>query len=139
MSGARQIDANVVTVRDVMSTRYLLVDGLMTVKDALEMLKDREPCPFIVKKRWPTDEYGMMLLGDVAKKVLAVDRAPARVNVYEVMVKPLVQVPPEMDIRYCARLFDRLGLTHAPVIEGGELLGLVSFPAVVLRGLLPRI
>lgn len=132
-------DREIVRVRDVMSSRYLLVDGLMTVREAIEMLRDREPCPFIVKKRWPEDEYGMMMLGDIAKKVLAHNRSPERVNVYEVMVKPLVHVRPEMDIRYCARLFDRLDLSHAPVLDGDELVGLVSIPNIVLNGLLPAL
>jgi len=120
-----------------MSSEYILVDGLMTVLEVLEMLRDRPPCPFLVKKRWPDDEYGMVLLGDIAKKVLALNRSPERVNVYEVMVKPLVHVRPEMDIRYCARLFDRLELTHAPVVDGEELVGVISFPNIVLNGLLP--
>ena len=132
-------NGKVIRVRDVMSTRYIEVDGLMTVKEALELLRDRDPCPFIVKKRWETDEYGMMMLGDIAKKVLGKDRSPDRVNVYEVMVKPLIHVNPEMDIRYCARLFDRFDLSHAPVIENGELLGVVSFPTVIMKGLLPGI
>jgi len=92
-----------------------------------------------VKKRWPDDEYGMMMLGDIAKKVLAHNRSPDRVNVYEVMVKPLVHVRPEMDIRYCARLFGRLELTHALVLDHDELVGVVSFPNIVLNGLLPAL
>jgi CBS domain-containing protein len=43
-----------------------------------------------------------------------------------------------MDIRYCARLFDRFDLSRAPVIENGELLGVVSFTDLVLRGLCPE-
>lgn len=125
-----------IRVRDVMTDHYILIDGLMTVADALALLKDRKPCPFIIKKRTPDDEHGMLLLGDVAKKVLARDRSPARVNVYEVMVKPLIHLNPEMDIRYCARLFDRYHLSHAPVIKGGELIGMVSLPDMILRGLM---
>lgn len=129
-------ERKVIRVRDVMSSDYILVEGLMTVSEALELLRDRPPCPFIVKKRWPDDEYGMMLLGDIAKKVLALNRSPDRVNVYEVMIKPLVHVRSDMDIRYCARLFDRLALTHAPVLDGEELVGVISFPNIVLNGLL---
>jgi CBS domain-containing protein len=90
----------------------------------------------VVKKRHEHDEYGMLLFSDVARKVLAQDRAPDRVNVYEVMTKPVISVEPGMDIRYCARLFDRFGLTRAPVVECGEVLGVVSFTDLVLRGML---
>jgi CBS domain-containing protein len=77
----------------------------------------------------------MLLISDIARKVLAADRAPERVNVYEVMAKPVVTVDPDMDIRYCARLFDRFGLSRCPVVDGGRVVGIISFTDMVLRGL----
>ena len=50
---------------------------------------------------------------DIATEVLAKNRAPERVNIYEIMEKPLFSVDPAMDARYCARLFARHRL-HAP-------------------------
>ncbi len=76
-----------------------------------------------------------MLLTDIAHKVLAVDRAPERVNVYEVMTKPVVGVDPDMDIRYCARLFSNFGFSYAPVIDYGELKGIVGFAELLLNDL----
>ena len=66
---------------------------------------------------------------------LAKDRSPDRVNVYEVMAKPVISVDPNMDIRYCARLFENFGLSRAPVISNGKMVGIVSFTDMVLRGM----
>ncbi len=129
------IERNVVRVRDVMKHHYDLVDGMTTVKDALSKMRHIETKCLIVDKRHPDDEYGIVLISDIAKSVLAVDRAPERVNVYEVMSKPVIAVDPEMDIRYCARLFDKFGLSRAPVIEDGKLIGIVSFTDMVLQGM----
>jgi len=129
------IERNVVRVRDVMKHQYDLVDGMTTVKDALTKMRHIETKCLIVDKRYPDDEYGIVLISDIAKSVLAVDRAPERVNVYEVMSKPVIAVDPEMDIRYCARLFDKFGLSRAPVIESGKLIGIVSFTDMVLHGM----
>lgn len=128
--------SKLVQVRDVMNPQVDMVDGMATVREALRALQHVENKCLVVKKRHEHDEYGMLLLSDVARKVLAQDRAPDRVNVYEVMTKPVISVEPGMDIRYCARLFDRFGLTRAPVVECGEVLGVVSFTDLVLRGLL---
>jgi len=76
-----------------------------------------------------------VLISDIAKQVLATDRAPERVNVYEVMTKPVIAVDPEMDIRYCARLFEKFGLSRAPVIENRQVIGIISFTDMVLKGL----
>lgn len=129
-------DRKVVRVRDVMKTEFDMIDGMTTVADALKTMRHVETKALVINKRHDDDEYGMLLISDIARKVLAKDRAPERVNVYEVMAKPVITVDPEMDIRYCARLFDRFGLSRSPVVSvNGEVIGIISFTDMVLRGL----
>jgi signal-transduction protein with cAMP-binding, CBS, and nucleotidyltransferase domain len=126
----------VIRVRDVMQPDFDLVDGMDTVQDALDKnMLHRETKCLIVKKRDDDDEFGLVTLSDIARQVLAVDRAPERVNIYEIMTKPALTVSPEMDIRYCARIFSRFELTRAPVVESGEVVGIVSYTDMVLKGL----
>lgn len=124
-----------IRVSDVMEFDYILVDGLDTVADALKQMAAEDAHFVIVKKRNEGDEFGMVLASDIAKQVLALHRAPDRVNVYEIMAKPVLSVPPEMDIRYCARLFERFGISIAPVIEGGEIKGIVTYEELAVKGL----
>lgn len=128
-------DKRRVTVREVMKLQYDVVDGMMSVQDALKAMKYKNNKSLIVEKRDENDEYGMVLISDVATKVLAVDKSPKRVNIYEVMTKPIVTVDPEMDIRYAARLFDRYDLSRAPVVENGKVIGIVSYTDMVLKGM----
>jgi CBS domain-containing protein len=128
-------DQNPVRVRDVMTSQFQLVDGLMMVDEALRMMKQKHSRVLIIDKRNDNDEYGIVLLSDVARDVLSANRSPERVNVYEVMSKPVVGVNPDMDIRYCARLFHRFGFSYAPVIDGGRVLGIVGYADLVLNGL----
>jgi predicted transcriptional regulator len=128
-------DNEPVRVRDVMNDNYQLVDGLMMADQALKRMKDTGAHVLIVDKRDDNDEYGIVLLTDIARDVLAVNRSPARVNIYEIMSKPVVGVHPDMDIRYCARLFNRLGFSYAPVLEQGRLLGMVGYADMLLEGL----
>ena len=128
-------DKKTIKVRDVMKTEVDIVDGKMTVMEALEKMKHVETKSLIVQKRHEHDEYGMVLLSDIAKNVLAKDRSPHRVNIFEIMSKPVISVDPDMDIRYCARLFEHFGLARAPVIENRQIVGVVSFTDMVLKGL----
>jgi signal-transduction protein with cAMP-binding, CBS, and nucleotidyltransferase domain len=125
----------VVRVRDVMNDRYILIDGLETVGAAFPEVKRTEARCIIVKKRDELDEYGIVLLSDIAIKVIAADRSPERVNIYEVMSKPVISVNPDMDIRYTARLFNQFGIAVAPVMEQNEIIGIVTYTDIVLRGL----
>jgi CBS domain-containing protein len=132
-------EQDLVRVRDVMKREFDIVDGKLTVKEALLAMKHPETRTLIIQKRNENDEYGLVLIADIAKKVLAADRSPERVNLYEIMAKPVLSVSPEMDIRYCARLLERFGLMRAPVISEGRVLGIVSFHDLVLRGLMELI
>lgn len=132
-------DRQVIRVRDVMKAEFDMVDGMTTVSDALCKMRHVDTKCILVDKRHEDDEYGMVLISDIAKFVLAKDRAPDRVNVYEIMSKPVVSVDPGMDIRYCARLFENFGLSRAPVLEGKKVIGVVSYTDMVLRGLCQNI
>jgi predicted transcriptional regulator len=53
------------------------------------------------------------------------------------MAKPVLTVRPDMEIRYCARLFENFGISHAPVVENDKIIGIVSFYLLVLQSILP--
>ncbi len=122
-------------VRDCMRTDVTEVDGKMDVLTALKTMKKTSATSLIVKRRDENDEYGLVLFSDIAKEVIAKNRAPERVNVYEIMAKPVLTVRPDMEIRYCARLFENFGISHAPVIENDTIVGIVSYYLLVLHGL----
>ncbi len=129
--GAREI----VRIREVMRRSVDVIDGMATVQEALQAMKRENHKCLIVDKRHADDEFGILLLSDIARHVLGQDRPPERVNVYEVMAKPVITVRPDMDIRYCARLFNRFDISRAPVVDSGEIVGVVSFTDLVLLGI----
>ena len=125
----------VIRVKDVMKTDFGTIDGIATVDDALKKMKSLKTAVLVVNKRHEDDEYGLITSGDIARHVLAKDRAPDRVNVYEIMSKPVISVHPDMDIRYCSRLFAEYNLVRAPVIDNRTVIGIVSPNSLVLDGL----
>ena len=130
------MEKKVIKARDVMQEKHLLMDGMATVAEALQAMKDENAEVVVVEKRSVHDAFGIVLLSDIAKRVLAKDRAAERVNVYEIMSKPVISIDPEMDVRYVARMFDQFGLSNAPVIEDGQVIGVVSYTELVFDGLL---
>jgi predicted transcriptional regulator len=124
-------------VRNCMRRDVTEIDGRLDVMSALKIMKEVGDTSLIVKRRDEHDEYGMLLFSDIAKKVIAKNRAPERVSVYEIMAKPVLTVRPDMEIRYCARLFENFGISHAPVVEDDKIIGAVSYYRLVLHGLLP--
>jgi predicted transcriptional regulator len=121
-----------------MKKEFDLVSGMTTVAEVLKNSKFAESKCFIIDRRNEDDEYGIVLLSDIAKKVLARNKSPERTNIYEIMSKPVVSVDPDMDIRYCSRLFENFGLGRAPVIENKKVIGVIGYTDIVLRGVRDR-
>jgi len=126
----------IIRVREVMKKDVDIVDGMLTVGEAIRGMKYPETRTIMVDKRYEDDEYGVVMFRDVAKRVLAPDLSPERINMYEIMSKPVLSVDPEMDVRYCTKLFDRFGLSRAPVVVDGKIIGLVSYTDIVLKGVM---
>ena len=130
-----KVENTVVRVREVMKTGIDIVDGMLTVSEVMQSLRYPENRAIIINKRHEDDEYGIVLFRDIALQVLAENRSPERINIYEIMSKPVIAVDPDMNIRYCIRLFHRFALTRAPVLEQRSIIGLVSYSDIVLKGM----
>lgn len=129
------MNKQVIKAHDVMHSNYLQIDGVATVADALRMMQENKADVIIVNKRNDDDAYGLVMLSDISQKVLAKDKAPDRTNVYEIMTKPVISIEPGLDVRHCARLFDNFGISNAPVIDNGKVLGIVSYNELIFNGL----
>jgi len=110
-----------------------MIDGLATVQQALDRMRRDNVGALVIDRREEGDEYGIIVLSDIATKAITENRAPERTNVYEVMSKPVVSVNADMDIKYAIRLLSRFDLSRALVTQDGQLVGLVSLREMVFR------
>lgn len=123
------------SVKEVMTPNPVVIDGLATVAQAVELLSERSFSSLVIDKRHEGDEYGLMTVHDLAEHIVAEDRAPERVNVYEIMTKPAVTVDTNMNIKYAVRLLLRLGLNRALVTNNGVVAGIVTLRDLTLRSI----
>jgi signal-transduction protein with cAMP-binding, CBS, and nucleotidyltransferase domain len=122
----------IVRAGDVMHKGIVSINGMATAKEAAAKMRVEQVSSLIVEKRHADDAWGILAVQDLIKGVIIPGRFSAEVNVYEIMVKPVITVPADMDIRYVARLIHRAGIRRAPVEEQGELIGMVSLSSLVL-------
>lgn len=124
-----------VAVREVMTSSPLVIDGLASVAQAASLMSENNVSSLVVDKRDDSDEYGILAVHDIAREVIAHDRSAERVNVYEVMSKPVISVDVGMNVKYAVRLLTRFQLTRALVLEQGKVVGIVTLRDLVLRSL----
>lgn len=124
------------SAKNVMTKKVVLVDGMATAKEAVELMRKEKVESLIVKKRNPQDVCGIVNVRDFIDGVIILDKTSEEVNVFEIMTKPLISIPADMDIHYVANLMVNIGIQMAPVEENGEYIGMVSLSDLILDNLL---
>lgn len=127
-------DKTHIPVSEVMTTTIARISPLDTVANAIAQMREAKVSSLVVDRRDDHDEYGLLVVSDIARSVIAENRAPERVNVYEVMSKPVISLPASMDIRNAVRLLVRFGLSRALVVDDlRHPMGIVTLRDLVLR------
>ncbi len=125
-------------VRDVMTPSPHVIDGLATVRQAMDLMRREQVSSLVIDRRHPGDEYGLVVVHDIAAKVLGMDLSPDRTNVYEIMSKPVLSTEAEMDIKYAIRILTRFGLSRTLVIDNGRLVGIATMRDMVFHYISPQ-
>ncbi len=122
----------IIRAKDVMHQGIISIDGMATAKEAAAKMRSKKISSLLVDKRHPDDAWGIVVVQDFIRGVIIPGRSPSEVNVYEIMTKPIITVPADMDIRYVARLIYRADIRRAIVEEAGELIGMISLSSLIL-------
>ena len=123
----------IIRARNVLEKAGIVtIDGMATAHEAAAVMRERRISSLIVDKRHGDDAWGIIVVQDLIRGVLIPGRNFKQVNVYEIMSKPVMTVPADMDIRYVASLLQMVGARRAPVEECGNLIGMISLTSLVL-------
>lgn len=99
------------------------------VFDALEIMADKNigAMPVLESEKI----VGMFSERDYARKVILKGKASKDTHVEEIMSTKVHHVSPEQSIQECMELMTEYRIRHLPVLDDGELIGLISIGDVV--------
>lgn len=120
-------------VEEVMTAEPMTIDGMAPVTEALALMQKRNISSLVVTRRDADDEYGLLLVADIARGISTSNRPVSRIQVYEVMQKPAPAVDAEMKLKYAVRFMTRFGISHCVVLRGRDLAGIVSLRDITIR------
>ena len=121
------------TVADILSKRdarsLASLPPTATVRDALQLMADRNIGSVLIMQ-------GEALLGifterDYARKLALKGLASADTPLADVMTAKLYVVSPRQTVQECMGIMTQGKLRHLPVVDGGQLLGLISIGDLV--------
>jgi len=116
-------------VRDVMVTNLITIEADAPVKKAAELMDKHDiGCLIVVSYGNP---IGIVTKSDMLRRVLLQKRDLAQTKVGHIMSAPLISSSPQADIRDAIRLMNERRIKKLPVVEDGQLIGLVSLTDVM--------
>jgi len=124
---------HIIRAKDVMQKEIYSIDGMASARDAAAMMRSSKTSELLVAKRNDDDAWGIVTIMDLIKKVFLPDQDPENIFVYEIMTKPVIMVPAQMDIRYVIRLMQRIYVRRVPVEDKGEIIGMITLYSLVLN------
>jgi signal-transduction protein with cAMP-binding, CBS, and nucleotidyltransferase domain len=125
-------EKNTKTAAMVATRKISFVDGLASIKEAILQMQQEQTNFLVVNKRDEHDAYAIITATDIIQKVIVQDLKPSEVSVYEVMNKPVIVIPGNLNARYVPRLMQKCGLRYAPVANGDHLIGAIG-PEEILQ------
>ncbi|UCC43633.1 MAG: CBS domain-containing protein [Candidatus Zixiibacteriota bacterium] len=125
------MSAPIIRVRDIMQKEVLSIGGMASAKQAAAMMRESNVSELLVAKRNEDDAWGIVTIMDLIKEVIVPGRDAESVHVYEIMTKPVIAIPAQMDIRYAIRLIQQIGVHRAPVEDQGKIVGMLTLSSLI--------
>lgn len=119
-------------VREVLAGKRAGVHAIAPdepVLEAIQMMADRSIGALLVMRG--SELVGILSERDYARKVILRGRSSAETPVWEIMSAPVTTVSPDDSVNTCMMLMTERRIRHLPVVQGGEVIGVLSIGDLV--------
>jgi len=113
-------------VHEVMTRGVITIERDASAAEALKKMMDRRVTSLLVERGGTLDDYGIVTRKDLLDKVVAAGGNPHDVKVKEIMSEPLLNINSNIRVENVARLMAKTGIRRFPVLDNGQVVGLVS-------------
>jgi CBS domain-containing protein len=119
-------------VRDILETKgrdVWFIEPSALVYDAMKLMADKEVGALLVMEN--ATLAGIISERDYARKIILQGRSSLTTEVREIMTARVVCAEPERSIEECMALMTDKRIRHLPVVEAGQLCGVISIGDLV--------
>ena len=119
-------------VRDILETKghdVWSIEPMALVYDAMKLMADKEIGALLVMEG--ATLAGILSERDYARKIILQGRSSLTTEVREIMTSRVVCAGPERSIAECMALMTDKRIRHLPVVEAGQVCGMISIGDLV--------
>jgi len=113
-------------VHEVMTRGVITIERDASAAEALKKMMDRRVTSLLVERGGTLDDYGIITRKDLLDNVVAAGGNPHEVKVKDIMSEPLLNINSNIRVENVARLMAKTGIRRFPVLDNGQVVGLVS-------------
>ncbi|MHA1441391.1 MAG: CBS domain-containing protein, partial [Candidatus Heimdallarchaeota archaeon] len=107
-----------IKIAEVMTTQVIMLHLDHTALDAAKLMRDKNVGSIILKpKKGKANPIGIVTERDIVTRVVAKGKDPEKVQLRTIASKPVVTVPPEMEITEGMSLLGRLNIRRLVVVD----------------------
>ena len=112
-------DARVkIKIAEVMTSQVIMLYSDQTVVEAAKLMRDKKVGSIILKpKKGQPKPIGIVTERDIVNRIVAKGKNPEKTQLKTIATKPVVTVPPEMDITEGMSLLGRLNIRRLVVVD----------------------
>ncbi len=115
-----------ILVEHIMKTNVSTIKPYATLKEALQLMKQKNLKSLIVEKSCDSDAYGIITNTQILRKIMAEDGDIELLNVYDIYKKPAFSVSSKIDVKYAAKIMMEHNIKRVAVTDNNELKGVLS-------------
>jgi len=123
--------------KEIASDKLFFIDGLASVRDAVQLMKKENVQALLIQKRNSADANGIITVHDIIKGVIIQGKTLDEVSVYEIMTKPVFSISAHLNVKYVPRLMYNYNIRIAPIEENGEYIGIIDYTKFLFSELTP--
>jgi len=120
------MDAKKLKVKDLMRTDVKIVGKSTPLREAAKMMRDFGISSLIIAPDEEGDAFGIVTRKDIVEAIVTEAFHGTLQLVDDVMTKPAITVNKDFSIYNCQQLMRMVGVRRLPVVEGAELVGILS-------------
>lgn len=114
------------TAADIMTRRPVAIAATAAVSQAIERMKEHGISSVLVLPLPGSTEYGIVTVRDIVARLVKEDLDTEAVRVGDIMTWRLVTAHPSWPVRKVAEVMAKARVRRLPVVEGSDIVGLVS-------------
>lgn len=111
-------------VKNYMSKDVLSIDGGRPAVEASKIMKEKNIGQLIVLEK--AQPAGIVTEKDLVLKVMALEKDPSKVKVFEIMSAPLITIDPDATLEEAVQLMVKNGIRRLPVVRAGIIYGIFT-------------